>query len=315
MGRTRCGVRVQKSRYEIRDTGRVQEITNLASRITQLGSRITQLTSNVRRTMKLQILFLPLAVLSLSIASISAAQAQPAESPDADKILRGMCDYLNSLKQFSYQAEVSYDAPESDGQSVQYDFDMVTYVRRPDRLRVDAEGDGIDKQFFFNGRTITLYDRKVKMYAAMDVPPDIEGALEKAHNDFDLRVALTDLASPKLCDHLVEAREGTRVLGLSKVRGIATHHLVLDRKDIRVQVWIETGEKPLPRKVLITDKNLPGSQEWIAYLNHWNTASKMNETLFTFVAPKGAQRIQFLPVKDAGTSGKSETPAAKGDMK
>jgi len=265
--------------------------------------------------MKFRLSFLALAALSLSIAVASAAQAQNSAPPDTNKVLQGMCDYLNSLKQFSYQAEVSYDAPEADGQSVQYDFDMVTYVHRPDRLRVDAKGDGIDKQFFFNGRTITLYDRKAKMYAPMDVPPDIEGALERANKDFALRVALADLASPKLCDHLAKAREGARVLGVSHVRGVASHHLVLDRKDIRVQVWIETGAKPLPRKVLITDKNLPGSQEWIAYLTQWNIAPKLNDPLFTFVPPSGAERIQFLPVKNSTPSKPEGSPAKNGDKK
>lgn len=259
--------------------------------------------------------FLILTVLSMSIAAASAAQAQKSAPPDADKILRGMCDYLNSLQQFSYEAEVSYDAPEADGQSVQYDFDMTTYVRRPDRLRVDAKGDGIDKQFFFNGRTITLYDNKANMYATMDVPPDIEGALKKAHQDFDLRVALTDLASPKLCDHLAKAREGARVLGVTNIRGVATHHLVLDRKDIRVQVWIETGEKPLPRKVLITDKNLPGSQEWIANLSQWNLTPKLKDPVFNFAAPPGADKIQFLPVKNSGPSKPKGSPAKKGKKK
>jgi len=251
-------------------------------------------------------------VLWLSVATASAAQVQPAATPEPEKIAHQMCDYLKSLKQFSYQAEVDYDQPDPDGRSVQYGFDMETYVRRPDRLRVDAEGDGIDKQFFFNGKTITLYDKKAKMYAAMDVPPDIEGALEKAHDDFDLRVALTDLASPILCDHLSKGRQGSRDLGISKVGGIATQHLVLDHKEIRLQIWIEVGARPLPRKVVITDKNLPGAPQWTAYLNHWNLVSKLNETLFTFVAPPGAQKIQFLPVKNPASPDRDDAPAKKG---
>jgi hypothetical protein len=250
--------------------------------------------------MKFRLSLFALAALWLSLAMAPAAKAKPASPTDPDKIVRGMCDYLNSLQQFSYQAEISFDAPEADGQTVQDGFDMETYVRRPDRLRVDAEGDGIDKQFFYNGRTITLYDRKAKMYAVMDVPPDIEGALERAHEDFDLRVALTDLASPKLCDLIFSGGQEPRNRGVSRVRGLTSHHMVLDRNAVRFQVWIEIGDRPLPRKIVITDKNLAGSPQWTAYLNHWNVLSKVNEAMFAFVPPRGSQRIQFMPVKTPG---------------
>lgn len=257
------------------------------------------------------VLFVPW-VLSLSLATASLAQAQPAASPEPEIIIRQMCDYLKSLKQFSFQAEVSYDQPDTDGSTVQYGFEMETYVRRPGRLRVDAAGDQVDKQFFFNGRTITLYDKPHKMYATMDVPPDIEGALDKAHKEFDLRVALTDLASPKLCDHLSNGQRASRDLGVSKVRGIASHHVVLDREGVRLQIWIATGVKPLPQKVVITEKKQPGSPQWTAVFNHWNVSPKLNETLFSFTAPPGAQRIQFLPVKAPAPSKPETVPAKKG---
>jgi hypothetical protein len=256
-------------------------------------------------------LFVPW-VLSLSITTASVAQAQPASSQEPEKIVRQMCDYLKSLKQFSYQAEVSYDQPGPDGNQYQYGFDVKASVRRPDRLRVDAEGDLVNKQFFFNGRTITLYDKNYKMYATMDVPPDIEEALDKAHKEFDLRVALTDLASPKLCDHLSNGQRGTRDLGMSKVRGIASHHVILDRKDIQVQVWIEAGVKPLPQKVVITEKKQTGSPQWTAYLDHWDVSPKLNETLFTFTAPPGVQRIQFLPAQKPASSKPEAPPSKKG---
>jgi hypothetical protein len=252
------------------------------------------------RTMKFWLSLVALAALSLSIAAASVAEAQNSAPPEPEKFIRGMCDYLNSLQQFSYQTEVSYDIPEADGQTVQDGFDMETYVRRPDRLRIDAEGDSIDKQFFYNSRTITLYDRQAKMYAVMDVPPDIEGALEKAQEDFDLRVALADLASPKLCDLIFSGGQEPRNLGVSRVRGLTSHHMVLDRKEKRFQIWIETGDRPLPRKIVITDKKLSGSPQWTAYLNHWNVLSKVNESMFAFVPPRGSQRIQFMPVKTPG---------------
>jgi hypothetical protein len=245
-------------------------------------------------------------ILAVSIVAAPAAwseEAAPAAegtAPETEQIIRGMCDHLKSLKAFSYWAEVSYDAPDENGEKVLYAFEMETSVRRPDRLRVNASGDAVDKQFFFDGKTVTLVDLNKKMYADADVPPDIESALDAAHKQFDLRVALADLASPDLCRHLSDGWGETRDLGLSRVWGVDSHHLVLDREDTRLQLWIDAGKNPLPLKVVISDKKQPGAPEWTAVLTHWNVSAKLNDSLFAFAAPKGVERIEFLPAGRPG---------------
>jgi len=253
-----------------------------------------------------------LIILSLLLASTAMAPATLAQqnaSPQPDKIVRKMCDYLKSLQQFSYRAEVTYDAVDPGGQKVQHTFDMETFVRRPDRLRVNAAGDMVNKQFFFNRKTITLYDKSAKMYASLDVPPDIEAALDKAHKDFNLRVALTDLASPKLYDHLSRNFPDSRNRGIDKVRGVSCHYLVFDRQDVQVELWIDAGGNPLPQKVVITEKTSPQSPQWTALLNDWNVSSKFDDSLFAFVVPAGVQKINFLPAQKAAASGQEPESA------
>ncbi|WP_372521847.1 DUF2092 domain-containing protein [Sulfuricaulis sp.] len=251
-----------------------------------------------------------ISALLVSMAMVSVAPAQQTASMQPAKIVRQMCDYLKSLQQFSYRAEVTYDAVDAGGQKVQHTFDMETSVRRPDRLRVNAAGDVINKQFFFDGKSITLYDKISKVYATLDVPPNIEAALDKAQKDFNLRVALTDLASPKLYDYLSKNFPNSRDLGIDKVRGVSCHHLVFDRKDVQVQLWIDAGGKPLPQKVVITEKNSPESPQWTALLNDWNVSSKFDDSLFAFVVPTGVQKINFLPAQKAAASGQG-TESAK----
>jgi hypothetical protein len=206
------------------------------------------------------------------------------------------------LQQFSYHAEVSEDQVYYGGKKLQYGLEMDTFVKRPDKLRVNAEGDLVNKQFFLNGNAITLYDLNEKAYGILDVPPDIESALDKAHKDFGLRVSLTELASPTLFDLVSKRVEHSLYVGLHKVRGVPCHHLALDNPNVHLQVWIDTGEKPLPLKVVFQQKKLEGSPQWTAYLN-WNTSAQLDDGLFIFAAPPDAQKINFVPVE--------KTPAAK----
>ncbi len=139
---------------------------------------------------------LGLFLLSCSAMASAEQAAATAKEPDPLAVLHQMCDYLKSLQQFSFHSEVTDDQVYLGGKKLQYGIDMETYVKRPDTVRVNAVGDLVNKQFFLDGETLTLYDKNENVYGYHRVPPDIEDALDKAHKDFGLRVALTDLASP-----------------------------------------------------------------------------------------------------------------------
>ncbi len=157
--------------------------------------------------------------------------------------------------------------------------------------------------WWFNNETLTLYDRDANVYATMQVPANIEGALDKAHKDFGLRVALTDLASPQLWEHVSSKIEHSLYVGMHNVRGVPCHHLAFDGSDVQFQVWIDAGKKPLPRKVVFTQKKLEGSPQWTAYLSGWKTAPHLADTLFKFTPPQGVQKIKFVPSKQPAAPG------------
>jgi hypothetical protein len=232
-------------------------------------------------------------------APVAQAEKATAPEPDPRRVLHKMCDFLKSQPQFTYKAEVADDQVYYGGKKLQYGIDLETFVRRPDHLRVNAEGDLADKQLYFDGKTITLYDKVHNVYGTMTAPPDIEGALGKANKDFGLKVALTDLASPKLCELLDKRIKHALYVGLHKVRGVPCHHLSLDSDGAQLQVWVDAGDQPVPRKIVLTHKQLTGSPQWSAYLSDWNFSSQLADELFAFTPPEGAEKIKFLPVKTA----------------
>ena len=242
-------------------------------------------------------------------AAPQAGEAQPSE-PDPLQVLQKMCDFLKSQQQFTYKAEVADDQVYAGGKKLQYGIDIETFVRRPDHLRVNAEGDLVDKQFYFDGKTITLYDKNDNVYGTFEVPPNIESALDKASKEFGVRVALTDLASPQLYDLISKKVKHSLYVGLSKVRGVPCHHLAFDGDEVQLQLWVDAGDKPLPRKVVLNHKNLPASPHWTAYLSDWNFAPQLNDNLFAFTPPQGAEKIKFVPVQ-AGQAPKQKPEKQK----
>ena len=222
-----------------------------------------------------------------------------AVDPRAMEVLRSACDFLKAQQKFTYKGEVDDDQVYHGGKKLQYSFDLEAQVQRPDKLRISGEGDVVNKLFVYDGKTITLYDKNHNVYATRAASPDIESALEKAQKELGLTVALSDLASPQLFDHVSKNVQGALYVGLHKVRGIPCHHLAFDRGDLHLQVWIEAGDKPLIRKVILTHMRAPGSPQWTATLTEWNLSPQFPSGVFAFAPPKGAEMIDFAPPQTA----------------
>lgn len=249
----------------------------------------------------------------------TAAPAPPAEKappgspakaaapiPDPKQVLGQMCDFLKNQPQFSFKAEVTDDRVYAGGRKLQYGLDVEAFFRRPDKLRINGEGDVENKQLIFDGKTLTLYDKDQNHYGTIEVAGDIDTALEKAGKEYGLHVGLAELGANRLAEHANQGLTNALYVGESKVRGIPCHHLAFDKENVHYQLWIEAGDKPLLRKVVVTQKKLPYAPQWTAYLSDWNFAPQLADNLFTFTPPEGAQKIKFMPVK------KAAPPASKG---
>ena len=247
-------------------------------------------------------------------ASPAPAPATPAAKetvPDPEKILRQSCDFLKQQSQFSFKAEVANDRVYAGGKKLQFGQEVKAAFRRPDKLRIDGDGDLESKLLIFDGKALTLYDKDKNHYASIEVAGDMDAALDQAYKDYGLKVGLAELGSAQLCNRAGKDLVNALYVGLHKVQGVPCHHLAFDRKDIHYQVWIEAGDKPVVRKIVITQKMLPGSPQWTAYLSDWNLAPSLGDDLFAFTPPAGAQKIKFMPVKQAATPAPKKGKAKK----
>jgi hypothetical protein len=130
----------------------------------------------------------------------SVAQSKPTKAlhiePQATQVLKHMTQYLQGLQQFSVQAEITEDVLLDTGLKIQDGRSVTASVRRPNRLRVDSVGDQGDRQVFYDGKTITLMDLSKNVYSTIDVPPDIDAALN--HTKYP-DIILLPLCSWRLC--------------------------------------------------------------------------------------------------------------------
>jgi hypothetical protein len=243
------------------------------------------------------ILFLCVILPAFSAFGADAGDPPAIEAKTA-QALRQMSEYLNTFKQFTFHAENSVDTLLSSGQKVQLGRAVDVFVWRPDRFRANIKGDVFDQELFYDGKSITLFGKKVNSYATMEAPSNIEAAMDHAMDSFGLVAPLADLMYRNSYDILTEDVQSGGYVGLSTVLGVECHHLAFRAEETDWQIWIENSKTPLPRKFVITSKWIAGAPQFSALLTNWDISAQLKDSLFTFVAPGGAEKIEFLPTEN-----------------
>ena len=234
-------------------------------------------------------------------AKAPAPQAQPAKAQDIDpkQVVRQMCDYLKSLKEFSFKGEVTDDHTYSAGNKLQFAFGLEGYVKRPDMIRLNAKGDLQNKEFFYDGKAITIYDTVKKVYATAAMPPTIDEALAKANSDYGVRLIVAELAKTNLFEEITKGVKDEVYVGEGTVFGVKCQHVAFDKGKTVVQLWVEDSDKPVLRKAVLTYKDVDFSPQWTLYLTEWNVSPQLADNLFAFSPPQGAEKIDFMAIKKA----------------
>jgi len=229
------------------------------------------------------------------------SQAQSGEvDARADQILQQMSDFLAGLNQFSVQTENSLEIVLQSGQKIQYDNPAQLLMQRPDKLMASREGDIVNQELYYNGTTLTLYDKTSGYYAMVGAPATIDETIDFARNYMDLYAPGGDLIYSDVYRILTENAVSGIYIGQSVVDGIMCHHLAFRNIEVDWQIWIDAGEKPLPRKFIVTTKWMTGAPQFTLVTRNWNLSPEIAKNAFTFEPPSGTRQIDFISRTDAG---------------
>jgi hypothetical protein len=244
-----------------------------------------------------------LGLLTLLVTVSTDAQAQPpAVDPAAVQILKRMTDYLDGLKQFSVQTQSIIEELHPSGHRVDKDLSTSVTVKRPNKLRAARQGELMNQRFFYDGRTLTLYNPSQKFYATEKAPATIEKMIDFARETVGILLPAADLLYRDAFPLLMQDVNLAVVVGKAVVGGVKCDHLLFSRPEVDFQVWVAEGKRPWPLKYVVTETGTPALLSITTVLSGWNTAPAATDALFTFKPPKGAQAISFMPLETTGGS-------------
>ena len=224
----------------------------------------------------------------------------PAVDPEVIRALERMGKFLQSLKAFEVRAEGATDQVLETGQKIQFGGVAHYRVRKPAHLRADVNTDRKHTQFFYDGKTLTMYRPRMGYYATIPAPPTIRQMLEVAEQTYGLDVPLADLFFWGTDASGVGSITAATLIGPSKIGDVLCDHYAFRQPDVDWQLWIERGARPLPRKLVITTIQEEARPQHGAVLT-WNLSPKLDDSTFVFKPPASAHRIPIRTV---------DTPAA-----
>ena len=239
-----------------------------------------------------------LGVLVGSAGALAAAQA-PAIDPAAVQRLKGMTEFLDRQPHFSVRTQSTLEDIHWSGHRVDFDVAADVTVARPNKLRAMRVGDVMDQRFFYDGKTLTLYNPAQKVYATEPAPPTVETTIDFARETIGILLPAADLLYRNAFPLLMQDVTLAAVVGQSLIGGVTCDHLLFSRPGVDFQVWVAQGAKPWPCKYTVTETGTPALLSISTQLSDWNASPAIDDALFRFVPPKGTEKIRFLAVEPA----------------
>ena len=225
--------------------------------------------------------------------------AAPAIAEQADRLIKEMSAYIGSAQEFTFHADVTFDHVLPSGQKLQFSAAEEVVLQRPGRLYVEWNGDLGARKFWYDGKSVTLYDPATPFYASETAPPEVDDMLGQLLPKLDFVPPLADFLYR---DPYKAVRDNIQYgfdLGQTDVNGRSCRALAFVEKDIDWQIWIENGPQLTPCKLVITYKNQPAQPQFTAVFSDWDFAPRIAEPVFTPKLPPGTEKIPFATVAAA----------------
>lgn len=240
-----------------------------------------------------RIYFVMLAVI-LSFGMVGAQADGVHQDARAIEVLKHMAAFKSAQDQVVIKGVTFTDARLGAGLMVANAEEVSVSIKRPGSMLITSADGEATKGFYFHDGLFTFFNSATRLYGQADIPKDIESAMEFALEELGVEAPLLDLLYKDASTHLLTSGETILYLtDKARVGNTDCHHLAIRGAEVDVQLWVEEGDRPVTRKLMITSKWEGGSPRFVANLD-WDTSPEFKPGFFEFKAPEDAIEIEFI---------------------
>jgi hypothetical protein len=153
-----------------------------------------------------------------------------------------------------------------------------------------------ERDLVYDGKTVTIYAPAQKYYSTVEYSDIIGKLIDRLEERYGIELPLSDLFLWGTPLAPLDKIESAMNAGQDFIGDDLCDHYAFRQGKADWQIWITTGSKPLPRKLVITSRTDESRPQSISLID-WNLKPTFKDTVFKFRPPKGATKIEILPVK------------------
>ncbi|MBR1271944.1 DUF2092 domain-containing protein [Bradyrhizobium sp. AUGA SZCCT0222] len=233
------------------------------------------------------------AALMVSVSVMPAARAQNGE---AEKLLKGMADYVSGQKTLAVTYDSDIEVITSKLQKIQFTSSGQVQLSRPDKLRATRTGGYRDVEIVFDGKMLTVNNKDGKDYAQIEAPGTAEELIDVLRDKHGVVAPGADLLLSNVFNVLMTDVVEAAVIGKGVIDGVECDHLAFRNVETDWQIWIESGAKPIPRKYVITSKGIGEAPQYTLRIKDWKT--DVAADAFAFKADPSFKKIALGDLSD-----------------
>jgi hypothetical protein len=233
------------------------------------------------------------AILTMGISLGSQASAQ---NGDAEKLLKGMADYIASQKALAVTFDSDIEVITNNLQKIQFTSSGQVQLSRPDKLRATRTGGYRDVEIVFDGKMLTANNKDGKDYAQIDAAGTAEELIDVLREKHGVVAPGADLLLSNVFDVMMSDVVEAAVIGKGVIDGVECDHLAFRNMETDWQIWIESGARPIPRKYVITSKGIAEAPQYTLRIKEWKT--DVGADAFAFKANPSFKKIALGEMSD-----------------
>ena len=228
----------------------------------------------------------------------AGAGQSPASAVDPASVqaLKDMGAYLQTLKRFRVTTDVTGERVLADGQKLQHAAAATLDVVRPNKVRARMVSARSERELIFDGKTAALYTPAQKVYSSVESVDTLDGLVHRLQQRYGVELPLSDLFVWGTSAAPFDKIESAMNAGQDFIGDDLCDHYAFRQGNLDWQIWVTTGARTLPRKIVITNRADEARPQSVSLIE-WNLKPTFKDAIFTFVPPKGTTKAEIVLLK------------------
>jgi hypothetical protein len=213
-------------------------------------------------------------------------------------VLDRMSNMFGSIESVSFKMNIEFDKMSDKAGLIKHSEEAVAYLRGPDKMLMQVNGDNGKKDYLYNGKTFTFYSILSNQYATVDAPATNIETIDFIHNEYGLDFPASDFFYPNFVNDLLANSKNLLYLGITKIDGKECLHIAGSTTDnsMTYQFWIADDAYFFPVKMAIVYTDKSGNPQYVGTMYDWEVNPSLPDAMFEFNVPPGSKKISFKKV-------------------